>query len=110
MERDIYVAIEDAHGAGETVVLATIVGTKGSTPRKTGSKMLIYPDGKIRGTIGGGCGENDVWIAAQDVALTGKTCLVRVDLTEEYAVEAGMVCGGVMDVLVERLLPDAPAG
>jgi xanthine dehydrogenase accessory factor len=69
--------------------------------------MLIYPDGKIRGTIGGGCGENDVWLAAQEVAASGRPRIVRVDLTDDYAVEAGMVCGGVMDVLVEPLPPDA---
>jgi xanthine dehydrogenase accessory factor len=107
MDREIYAAIEEAHTRGDLVVLATIVGTKGSTPRKAGSKMLIYPDGRIQGTIGGGCGENDVWLAAQEVAKTGVPRIVRVDLTDEYAVEAGMVCGGVMDVLVEPLPPDA---
>jgi xanthine dehydrogenase accessory factor len=107
VDRSIYEAIEEANKAGETVVLATIVGTKGSTPRKAGSKMLIYPGGRIQGTIGGGCGENDVWTAALDVAKSGKPALVRVDLTEEYAIEEGMVCGGVMEVLVEAIAPEA---
>ncbi|GIW11727.1 MAG: XdhC family protein [Chloroflexi bacterium] len=106
MDREIYAAIEEAHARGEPVVLATVVSTRGSTPRKAGAKMVIYPDGRIRGTIGGGCGENDVWLAAQQVARTGVPQLVRVDLTEEYAIEVGMVCGGVMDVLVEPLPPD----
>ncbi len=106
MDRDIFAAIGQANARGETVVLATIIGTKGSTPRKTGSKMLVYPDGKIHGTIGGGCGENDVWIAAQDVAKTGRASVVRVDLTEEFAIEQGMVCGGIMDVLVEVIRPE----
>lgn len=105
MDRDIYEAIECATGEGSLVVLATIVGTKGSTPRKAGSKMLIYPDGRIQGTIGGGCGENDVWIAAQEVAVSGSPQLVMVDLTDEFAIEQGMVCGGTMEVFVEPIGP-----
>ena len=50
-----------AQRRGEAVVLATIVRARGSVPRHTGSKMLVYEDGRIRGTIGGGeiLSEND---------------------------------------------------
>jgi len=58
--RQLYEAALEATRNGETVALATIVRAQGSTPRATGSKMLVFRDGTIKGTIGGG--ENDVFI------------------------------------------------
>ncbi|MEJ2218753.1 MAG: XdhC family protein, partial [Gemmatimonadota bacterium] len=61
----------DAIEAGEAAVLATVVAVRGSTPRGAGSKMLIASDGTLVGTIGGGCGEGQVIMAARDVMDTG---------------------------------------
>lgn len=91
---------------GETVIVATIVRTKGSTPREVGAKMLITPDGKAMGTIGGGCGEADVWVRAQEVFRTGIPELVEVDLLTDSDDEGGRACGGIMYVHVERVGPD----
>ena len=107
------------------VVLATVVSTKGSTPRKTGAKMLVDQDGVVAGTIGGGCGEAEVIEAALAVLGGAAPRVVQVDLTEELTSWSPAVCGGVMDVFVERADgvvqrkdpsrgarpgPDAPAG
>lgn len=89
--------------AGERMALATVVQVKGSTPRGTGSKMLIGADGRQVGTIGGGCGEADVLHAAREVLSTGVPQLVRVDLTDDYLSWSPAVCGGVMEVFVEPL-------
>jgi xanthine dehydrogenase accessory factor len=102
-ERAIYQALVAAAEKGERVVLATVVRVKGSTPRETGSKMLIAADGAQVGTIGGGCGEAEVLEAAGEVIRTGVPRLVRVDLTDDVYSWSPAVCGGVMDVFVERV-------
>ena len=87
--------------AGETVAVATIVRRKGSVPREVGAKMLVRRGGKISGTVGGGCGEADVWRAALNVIDTLRPTTVQVDLTEEIAMESQGVCGGIFDVFVQ---------
>lgn len=81
--------------------LATIIMTKGSTPRKVGAKMLVFPDGRFLGTIGGGCGESDVFHEAVNVIDDGQARIVDVDLTADEAGESGDVCGGIMQVFIE---------
>lgn len=86
------------------VILATVLQTKGSTPRHAGSKMIIdAASGAMVGTIGGGCGEADVIAAAQDVARTGNARRIRVELTDSIDSFSPAVCGGIMDIFVERV-------
>ena len=87
---------------GEAVVLATVARTRGSTPRKTGAKMVVRRDGSFFGTIGGGCGEAEVWQEAMSVLEDGRARIVTVDLTEPVDGD-DKICGGVMDDFVERL-------
>ncbi len=94
-------AVLEAARAGRTVALATVVRTRGSTPRHAGSKMLIDPEVGLIGTIGGGCGEADVIDAARSVIETGSARLVKVMLTDPVDSWSPAVCGGVMEVLVE---------
>ena len=98
--------------SGETVALATIVKRKGSVPREVGAKMLVHSGGKISGTVGGGCGEAEVWRSALNVIDTKRPSIVQVDLTEEIAMESQGVCGGIFDVFVQpwhnKLLPGQP--
>ena len=86
----------------EPAVLATVVATKGSTPRKAGAKMLVGKEGVIGGTIGGGCGEAEVIVAAQELFEGGPPTTVRVDLTDDLTSWSPAVCGGIMDVFIER--------
>lgn len=102
MQDEIYREILGAVERGEPVVLATVARTRGSTPRKTGAKMVVRSDGTFFGTIGGGCGEAEVWQEAMEVLDGGKPRIVTVDLTEPIDGE-DKICGGVMDVFVERL-------
>lgn len=88
---------------GEKSVMATIVQTRGSTPRKVGAKMVIFEDGLLLGSIGGGCGEADVFQEALRVLETGEPTLMHVDLTADEAEESGDVCGGIMEVFIEPL-------
>ena len=84
------------------VAVATIIRVRGSVPRELGTKMIIHPLGQHYGTIGGGCGEADVIRAGLDVIETGQSRVVEVDLTEDISMQSLGVCGGIMDVYVER--------
>lgn len=93
---------------GERVAMVTIVRTRGSTPRKVGSKMLVFEDGLFAGTVGGGCGEADVLEETMRALGCGEPTLFHVDLTADEADESGDVCGGIMDVYIEPMLPRGP--
>lgn len=105
-ERVVYQAIVAASEGGRRVALATVIGARGSTPRGTGSKMVIDPEVGLVGTIGGGCGEADVIEAAEEVLDTGRPRRVRVELMDAEESWSPAVCGGVMDVFVEPVDPD----
>lgn len=94
-------ALVAARQAGRACALATIVGTRGSTPRKVGARMLVDLSAGLTGTVGGGCGEAEVIDSAHRVLETGIPERVRVDLTEDFTTWSPAVCGGVMDVFVE---------
>jgi len=72
MAESFYQEVKQYLDKGETLAVATIVATKGSTPREVGAKMVITPWGEILGTIGGGCGEADVRREAIEVIRTRK--------------------------------------
>ena len=92
--------------SGTKGALATVVETRGSTPRKAGTRMLILTaQERLVGTVGGGCGESEVIAAAREVVATGETRLLEVDLTEDITTWSPAVCGGTMEVLIEPLEP-----
>lgn len=81
----------------------TIIGTRGSVPRKEGAKMVVWASGKTLGSIGGGCSESEVITVSRDVIREGGFRILHVDMTGNVAEDEGMVCGGIMDVLIERI-------
>ena len=95
---------------GDTVAVATITEVRGSVPREVGAKMIIHPLGQHVGTVGGGCGEADVIRAALDVIQTGQPATVHVDLTEDTTMQSLGICGGIMNVFVERWAPAPSVG
>ena len=103
MQEEVLTEIENSLREGKPLVLATVASSRGSTPRKPGAKMAIRPDGSFCGTIGGGCGEAEVWQAAMETYESGQPRLVVVDLTENVEGE-DKICGGIMEVFVERVL------
>ena len=104
MTDEVFTEIARCMKEGVPVALATVAETRGSTPRKKGARMLVKPDGSFFGTIGGGCGEAEVWSEAMDVLSNGKPKLITVDLTNPLDGE-DKICGGLLDVWVERLDP-----
>ena len=83
-----------------SLVLATVVAVKGSTPREVGAKMLVTAQGQV-GTIGGGAGEAKVYQQALEVLATGEKQLVEINLLGNEEDSQG-VCGGVMEVWLEK--------
>jgi xanthine dehydrogenase accessory factor len=101
MEREILNNICNLQKTGQKAALVTIVETRGSTPRKAGSKMLILQDGRSIGTIGGGCGEAEVRRQALTALDDNESRLHTVNMLNEVAADEGMVCGGVMEVFIQ---------
>lgn len=97
-ERELYAELSRRNGP---VARCTLVQSWGSVPREVGAKMLVYPDGSIRGTVGGGCGEAEVWQAAMECLADSSCRRVEVDLTEDESSSSGKVCGGRFEVFVD---------
>ncbi|SDB49379.1 xanthine dehydrogenase accessory factor [Desulfonatronum thiosulfatophilum] len=92
--------------SGEPSALATIVSLSGSAPRTAGTCMAVRGNGSIMGTIGGGRLEAEVIQAGIEALRTGKAFLRRFELTGKDVRDMDMICGGVLDVLVEPVCVD----
>lgn len=103
MNHEVFAAIGEALSRGEEAALVTIVASNGSTPQRVGAKMLVFADGRIVGTVGGGCYENDAIGKARQVLQTRKPATVKYDLNDDFAEETGLVCGGQMEVFIEPI-------
>ncbi|WP_026870666.1 XdhC family protein [Inquilinus limosus] len=88
---------------GRRVALATVVSTWGSSPRPAGSQLVIDGDGRMEGSVSGGCIEGAVVREALEVMDDGKPRLLDFGVTDEQAWEVGLACGGKVQVFVERL-------
>src|SRR5271163_3641721 len=92
---------------GQSFALATVVNVRGSTPREVGAKMIVRDDGQF-GTIGGGCGEAEVFRKARVLLEDGgEARLAEVDLTGDFDQEQIGTCGGIMDVFIDLWRPRA---
>ena len=85
------------------VVLCTVVNTKGAVPRHAGTRMLVYPDGRFEGTVGGGETEKLVLDEALDAIKDGRTRFLTYDLIDVERGDPG-VCGGSLSIFVEPFL------
>ena len=103
MNHEVFAAIGEVLSRGEEAALVTIVSSNGSTPQRVGAKMLVYADGRIVGTVGGGCYEHDAIGKARQVLETRKPATVKYDLNDDFAEETGLVCGGQMEVFIEPI-------
>jgi xanthine dehydrogenase accessory factor len=91
----------------KSFALATVVNVRGSTPREVGAKMIVRDDGQF-GTIGGGCGEAEVFRKARVLLEDGgEARLAEVDLTGDFDQQQIGTCGGIMDVFIDLWRPRA---
>ncbi len=93
----------DWRDAGKGVALATVVTTWGSSPRPTGSKLVVDQDSNFLGSVSGGCVEGAVIEEALKSIKDGKPRLLDFGVTNEQAWEVGLACGGKIKVFVERV-------
>ena len=105
MNQEVFAAVAGALERGEPAALVTIVSARGSTPQRVGAKMLVFADGRIVGTIGGGCYENDAFWKAREAITSRRPELVHYELDDDFAQETGLICGGQMDVYIEPIEP-----
>jgi xanthine dehydrogenase accessory factor len=97
---DVSVWLEEGQ---DKIVLATVLKTWGSAPRRPGAKMAIDGDGKLSGSVSGGCVEGAVIEAARDSLETGEAQLLHFGVVDETAWSVGLACGGSIDIFVENL-------
>jgi xanthine dehydrogenase accessory factor len=81
-QRQVYDEIVKAQAAEKKLAVATIVTTSGSTPQRTGAKLLVFEDGGMMGTVGGGCVEADVWAEAREALAENKPRLCKFSLRD----------------------------
>ena len=95
----------DAWRAGEnkSIALATVIQTWGSSPRRVGAKMAITPDGKITGSVSGGCVEGAVFEEGVEALKKNRPKLLHFGVADETAWEVGLACGGSIDIFVKPL-------
>jgi xanthine dehydrogenase accessory factor len=80
--------------------LAVITGTKGSSPQRTGAKAIFLGDGKIIGTLGGGCLEAEVQSRALKALKTGQPAAFEMILDHDFGWDDGLICGGSVNGLI----------
>jgi len=103
-EQRLLADLSDSVAAGLPVALATVVSTRRSVPRHAGTKMLVFGDGTLAGTVGGGAMESLVIDAAHSALRTGKPALLEYSLLEPDRGDPG-VCGGEVQIYVEPYMP-----
>src|SRR6516225_2721059 len=100
MKNVVFQALADAAKTGEPVTLGIISGVKGSSPQKVGAKALFYSDGRIKGTLGGGCLEAEVQHRAIQSVRTGQSTRFDLLLDHDFGWDDGLICGGKVEGLI----------
>src|SRR5882724_5481326 len=104
MKNIVFQALAEAARNSEPVTLGVISGVKGSSPQKIGAKALFYSDGRIKGTLGGGCLEAEIQQRAIQSLRTGQASTFDLLLDHDFGWDDGLICGGKVFGLI---LPNA---
>ena len=96
------------HEKGSGAVIATVIETWGSAPRRVGSQLIVSGDGNMEGSVSGGCVEGAVVLEALDSLKDGKIRLLEYGVSDDDAFAVGLACGGKMRVLVEPVGKQMP--
>jgi xanthine dehydrogenase accessory factor len=103
--RDLLPTIEAWHAEGVDIARAVVVRTFGSSPLREGATMLLASDGRIAGSVSGGCVEGAVAERLAEARASGLQRVVRFGISDALAWDVGLACGGVIDVLVQPSIP-----
>src|SRR5437588_5971295 len=105
--RELLAEVIRSLDSGRSCVFCSVVETRGSTPQKAGAAMLVFPDGRQVGTLGGGCVEAEVKRQALGTLSTdgeSKTEVLTFCLDDNYGWDDGLICGGRMTILADPLI------
>jgi xanthine dehydrogenase accessory factor len=105
--RDILSDIDDWFVNHEKIGIATVVQTWGSSPRGVGARMAFTTNGKMAGSVSGGCVEGAVYEAGQETLRTGRPQFLHFGVSDDTAWNVGLACGGQVDIFVSQLEEDA---
>jgi xanthine dehydrogenase accessory factor len=103
---DLLPQIQEWFASGEQVAVATVVRVAGSAPRPVGARMIISSEGRMAGSVSGGCVETTVYEEMMDVLEGGPPRKLHFGITEDMIWDVGLACGGTIDVFVQQLDPD----
>src|SRR5262245_28780580 len=106
-DADIFEAVVRLRRDGVPAALATIVGTRGSTPGRAAMRLLVLEDGTFLGTVGGGCLEAEVYDVALQVLADEQPRTLTFRLTEKDSPDSGLMCGGEVTIFVEPVTTPA---
>src|SRR5271166_638644 len=109
--RELLTELTDALAQNRDCVYCSVVETRGSTPQKAGAAMLVFPDGRQVGTLGGGCVEAEVKrqaLATLSSDAEPKTEVLTFCLDDNYGWDDGLICGGRMTILADPLAGNSP--
>src|SRR4026209_1194691 len=101
--REILSDLDNWRTEDRKIALATVIQTWGSSPRRAGANMALTPDGKIAGSVSGGCVEGAVYDTGVDVLKSNRPQLLHFGVADETAWEVGLACGGSIDIFVKPL-------
>src|SRR2546428_12164653 len=108
---ELFENLDRLRNAEGKVAVATLVNTRGTTPRKEGAKMWVGEDGRILGSVTiGGCVDAEVMAQAEDVLAARAPKLLQLSLGDEDAWEIGLSCGGTIEVFLEPVALGAGEG
>ena len=111
--RDIAESLAAWHTAGVRFAVATVVRTWNSAPRRPGAAMAVAENGEVYGSVSGGCVEGAVYELAREVLASGEPALATYGVSDDDALEAGLTCGGTIEILVrpadDEHFPELPA-
>jgi xanthine dehydrogenase accessory factor len=93
--------------AGVEVGRAVVIRTFGSSPRAEGAVLLVASDGRMIGSVSGGCVESAVAAEVLHAQQAGRSRVIRYGISDEQAWGVGLACGGIIEVLVQPAVPDA---
>jgi len=108
-DSDIFSHVNEFLAQGQSVVLCTLIFKEGSGPREPGSKMLVTPDGKARGTIGGGGMERLIVVQALEALAEGKPRTLHLAMAippREGMIAIDTTCGGEVKIFMDVLKPE----
>jgi xanthine/CO dehydrogenase XdhC/CoxF family maturation factor len=101
--QEILADLETWQARGDSIALATVINTWGSSPRAPGAKMAVNQNGEMIGSVSGGCVEGAVVEESLRVLKTGRPKLLHFGVADEEAWQVGLACGGTIEIFVERL-------